>query len=113
MATLSPKTKLTGTNRPLDIKRTPSNKKWTEADYIADAVEERSLRDAADWLNENLPEIFQRTHSSVDNWLKGINEPDDVFLHALFTHYPETDPRYKLAADLLALRERAAELEHA
>lgn len=114
MKSITPnKPKLNGRNRPLDIRRVPANKRWTEADYFADAIGERSLRDAATWFNEGLPEIFHRSHTSIASYINEGVEPDPVFLHALKSHYPETDPRHQLAAELLALRERAAELEHA
>ena len=101
-------TNLKGVNRPFDIRKVPAErKKWAESDYIADAVGDRSLRAAAEWLNEALPGIFHRSHSSIASYINDGVQPDDVFLFALIEYYPETDPRHELAADLLASRQRA------
>lgn len=111
--TTAKKKNLAGLNHPLDIRRVPASKRWTEGDYFADAIGERSLRDAAAWLNEGLPKIFHRSHTSIASYINEGVTPDDVFLHALKSNYPETDPRHLLAAELLALRERAAVLTNA
>ena len=73
------------------------NKKWTESDVIADAIGERTYRDAADWLNEKLPPAFRVTHASVFNWCSGAYKPDYLYLLAVTSSYPEEDPRYVMA----------------
>lgn len=79
--------------------------KITVAKVITDACGERKLRESAEWLNENLPQHFRRSHMSVKNWQDGAYKPDDVFINALVEFYPQDDPRYKLGAELMTLIE--------
>ena len=80
------------------------NKKWRESDVICEAVGERTYRDAADWLNEQLPPHFQVTHASVFNWCAGAYKPDYLFLLALTMNYLEEDPRHAMARQLMEMR---------
>jgi hypothetical protein len=95
------KPNLSGRNRPVDITK-------TEAQLIAECKGERSLRDAAAWFNEDMPQAFHRSHTSVADWINGDSKPDDSFIEMLKTWYAPEDPRYLLAVDILALRARAA-----
>ena len=79
-------------------------KKTTEKQLIAQVIGERTLRDAAAWLNEELPTHFQRSHMAVKYWLDEIYNPDDVFVQALIAYYVNDDPRHQLAVNILALR---------
>lgn len=97
---------LNGRNRPRDIRRTPANKRWSEGDYFADAIGERSLRDAAEWFNEGLPEMFHRSHTSIASYINDGVMPDPVFLHALKNYYSDPDPRHVLALEILSLRKQ-------
>lgn len=100
MKSLTPKPNLRGRNRPLNIK-------WKEADHFAHAIgDERSVREAADWFNQQLPEPFQRSYSSISQYVNGNATPDDAFIFALLEYYEEDDPRYEMAADISALRAR-------
>ena len=83
------------------------NKTWTEADVIADAIGERSTRDAAEWLNEKVPADYQITHATVHNWVTGMYKPAYGFLYVLIAFYDKGDPRYKLAHDLHQMRKKA------
>lgn len=83
------------------------NKHWTEADVIADAIGERTYRDAAEWLNESLPPNFQITHASVFNWCEGAYKPAYGFLLALTLNYPKDDARHQLAMTLHEMRAKA------
>lgn len=80
-------------------------KKWTESDVICAALEQRTVREGADWLNENLPEDYRISHSSVYNWTVLVHEPNDEFIRALMTFYPDTDPRFQLGKDLTEMRQ--------
>lgn len=85
------------------------NKKWTEADVIADAIGKRSTREAAEWLNERLPEEFRITHSSVHNWVNGTYRPTYDFIYALTWWYEADDPRHQMALALHQMRKNAIE----
>lgn len=77
------------------------NKKWSEADILADGLGERSLRDAADWLNESLPADYQRTHATLNNWLYGVYPIPFPWIEALVRFYPEGDERHALGLKLI------------
>lgn len=85
------------------------NKKWTESDIIADAIGERSYRDAAEWLNEKLPVDFQISHASVHNWVEGAYKSSWGFIIALTLFYEIKDARYGLGAALWNKRNQEAE----
>lgn len=84
------------------------NKKWTEADVIADAIEGMSLRDAAEWLNELIPQSpelgMRRSHASIHNWVNNIYRMDAEFADTLTMFYPEDDPRHQLGRNIKQLR---------
>lgn len=77
------------------------NKKWSEADILADALGERSLRDGADWLNEKLPVDYQRTHATLNNWLYDVYPIPFPWIEALVRYYPEGDERHALGLKLI------------
>lgn len=77
------------------------NKKWSETDVLADALGERSLRDAADWLNEKLPADYQRTHATLNNWLYGVYPIPFPWIEALVRYYPKGDERRALGLKLV------------
>ena len=79
-------------------------KTWTESDVICNALGTRTVRDGADWLNENLPEDYRISHSSVYNWTVLVHQPNDEFIRALMMFYPETDPRFQLGRTLTEMR---------
>lgn len=80
------------------------NKNWTEADVIAQAIGDRSTRDAAEWLSEKLPNDFKISHASVHNWTEGAYKPTYGFLFALQLFYEKDDERYQMAGKLLQMR---------
>lgn len=79
-------------------------RKWTESDVICAALEQRTVREGAEWLNEKLPEDYQVSYSSVYNWTVLIHEPNDEFIRALMMFYPETDSRFQLGKELTEMR---------
>jgi len=82
------------------------NKKWSEADIIADTIGDRTTRDAADWFNEQLPYQFQVTHATIYNWIAGAFKPNYAFLLALTYSYEETDPRHVMGKEIMDMRAR-------
>ena len=80
------------------------NKKWTEADVVSHCIGERSVRDAADWFNENLPEQFKVSHGSVQNWVTGTNDMSHLFMNSLIVFYSEGDERRVMAEDISRMR---------
>lgn len=85
------------------------NKKWTESDLICNVLGERSVRDGADWLNENLPDVYKVSHGTIHNWVVGKHEPEESFVRALQLFYKVEDARYQLGAELAAMRIRKIE----
>ena len=83
------------------------NKKWTESDVIADAIGERTYRDAAEWLNEKVPPDFRVTHASVFNWCAAAYKPTYLYLLAVTSSYPEEDPRHAMAKKLMEMRAKS------
>lgn len=79
-------------------------KKWTEADVVAHCIGERSIRDAAEWFNENLPEQFKVSHGSIQNWVSGANEASHLFLNTLIVFYSEGDERREMAEQISKMR---------
>jgi hypothetical protein len=98
---LTPKKKLDGIKKPLAIAETPESK------LISATLGERSLRDAADWLNEKLPVVTQKSHTAIWDYLRGAYPAEINFLYALKNHYPSTDARHQLATALIELRIQA------
>ena len=80
------------------------NKKWTEADVVAHCIGERSIRDAAEWFNENLPEQFKVSHGAVQNWVSGTNDASHLFLNTLIVFYSEGDERRLMAEQIAKMR---------
>jgi hypothetical protein len=77
----------------------------SEADLITEACDGRKLREAAAWLNENLPLAYKVSHMSIKNWQDNCYKMSDVTVDALMRFYPVKDLRYQLAAELLTMRE--------
>lgn len=88
-----------------DTAPVPLNKTWNEADIVAHFIEDRTTRDAAEWLNENIsaPE-YKITHSTVSNWTEDIHAPGWHYLYAYTFAYPAADPRHQMAAALIERR---------
>jgi len=64
-----------------------------------------TYEDAAAWLNEKLPEPIQTTKQSVHQWVNGEYKMSKTFLFSLSTYYLATDSQWKLAQELMNLRE--------
>lgn len=83
----------------------------TEGAVIRNLRGERSLRDCAEWLNENIPAELSgasTTFASVHNWEDGVNQVSDASLLAWQIFYPKNDQRHKAALDILTLRKKTA-----
>lgn len=67
---------------------------------------ERSYREFQDYLNENIPANMpgRTTHQSIWNWENGMHPVTGECLMAWMAFYEPNDPRYKLAADIVAKR---------
>jgi hypothetical protein len=87
------------------------NKKLKEADVLCNVIGDMTFREAADYLNDGIPELYKRTHQSVFNWFTGGNKMPGAVADALTRYYPEDDDRHQLGKVILQMREKAAEAQ--
>lgn len=92
-------------------KRNTQTKESTEAAVIRNLRGEKSLRDCAEYLNENVPGELKGAHTtfaSIHNWENSENGVSDACLLAWQIFYPAKDARNQAALRILTLRKRAS-----